>query len=80
VPEGSARSSAVALARDIASMPQTCMRNDRQSAREQWGAPTEAAAMSREFELGLESLAVDGTAGAARFAGGAGRHGSFADL
>jgi enoyl-CoA hydratase len=80
VPDGSARSSAVALAQAIASMPQTCMRNDRQSAREQWRAPTEAAAMSREFEVGLESLAVDGTAGAARFAAGAGRHGSFADL
>lgn len=80
VPEGSARAEAVALAKDIARMAQTCLRNDRQSAREQWGAPSEAAAIAREFELGIESLAVDGTAGAARFAAGAGRHGSFADL
>lgn len=80
VPEGSARSQAIALAQDIARMPQTCMRNDRQSAREQWGAPTEAAAMRREFELGLESIAVDGVAGAARFSAGAGRHGSFTDF
>lgn len=80
VPNGAARTEAVTLAKDIARMPQTCMRNDRQSAHEQWGAPTEAAALVREFELGLYSLAADGTAGAARFAAGAGRHGSFANL
>ena len=80
VPAGSARAEAVALARQIARLPQECMRNDRQSAREQWGAPSEAAAMAREFELGLDSLRIDGVAGAARFAAGAGRHGSFDDL
>lgn len=80
VPDGAARTEAVKLAKDIARMPQTCMRNDRQAAHEQWGAPTEAAALAREFELGLDSLTADGTAGAARFAAGAGRHGSFANL
>ena len=80
VPAGSARAAAVALARQIARLPQECLRNDRQSAREQWGAPSEAAAMAREFELGLDSLRIDGVAGAARFAAGAGRHGSFDDL
>lgn len=80
VPDGAARTEAVTLAKDIARMPQTCMRNDRQSAHKQWDAPTEAAALAREFELGLNSLAADGTAGAARFAAGAGRHGSFANL
>ena len=80
VPAGSARAEAVALARQIARWPQECLRNDRQSAREQWGAPSEAAAMAREFELGLDSLRIDGVAGAARFAAGAGRHGSFDDL
>ena len=80
VPAGSARSAAIELARQIARMPQECMRNDRQSAREQWGAPSEAAALLREFELGLDSLRIDGVAGAARFAAGAGRHGSFDDI
>ena len=80
VAAGSARAEAVALARQIARMPQECMRNDRQSAREQWGAPTEAAALEREFDLGLQSLRTDGVAGAARFAAGAGRHGSFDDI
>ncbi len=77
VPHGSARAEAITLAKDIARMPQECMRNDRQSARDQWGAPTEVAALAREFELGLDSIRVDGVAGAARFAAGAGRHGSF---
>ena len=77
VPAGAARAEAIALARQIARMPQECMRNDRQSAREQWGAPSEAAALQREFALGLDSLRIDGVAGAARFAAGAGRHGSF---
>lgn len=80
VAAGTARAEAIALAKEIARMPQVCMRNDRRSAFEQWGAPSEAAAMAREFELGLESLAVDGNAGAARFAAGAGRHGSFSDI
>ena len=80
VPAGAARAQAVALAREIARLPQECMRNDRQSAREQWGAPSEAAALAREFELGLDSLRIDGVAGAARFAAGAGRHGSFDDI
>lgn len=80
VAPGTARQEAVALAKDIARMPQECMRNDRQSANEQWGAPDEAAALAREFELGLGSLATDGVAGAARFADGAGRHGSFDNL
>jgi enoyl-CoA hydratase len=80
VPAGSARAAAVALAQQIARWPQECLRNDRQSARDQWGASSEAAALQREFELGLDSLRSDGVAGAARFAAGAGRHGSFDDL
>ena len=68
------------MAHELARLPQECLRNDRQSSFEQWGAPTETAAMAREFELGLTSLVVDGRAGAARFAAGAGRHGSFDDI
>lgn len=79
VPVGLAREAAQALAHEIARLPQTCMRGDRRSARAQWGYD-EAAAMRTEFEIGLTSLATDGVDGAARFAGGAGRHGSFEDL
>lgn len=80
VAAGTARAEAIALAKDLARMPQTCMRNDRRSAFEQWGASSEADALTREFELGLTSLAADGVAGAARFADGAGRHGSFDNI
>lgn len=80
VPAGTARSEAVALGHELARLPQECLRNDRQSSYEQWGAPTEQTAMAREFELGLTSLSEDGIAGAARFARGAGRHGSFDDI
>ena len=79
VPAGTAREAAVALAHDIARMPQTCLRGDRASARAQWGE-TEEAALRREFALGMVSLRTDGVAGAARFAAGKGRGGSFEDI
>ena len=79
VPADAALPEAVALAKELARLPQECLRNDRRSAREQWGASTEADALAREFELVLSSLRSDGVAGAARFAAGAGRHGSFDD-
>jgi enoyl-CoA hydratase len=74
VPRGQARAAAEELARQIAAFPQTCMRNDRASAYDSFDADFEAA-LARELERGLESLASDAVAGAARFAGGAGRHG-----
>lgn len=79
VPPGRAREEAVALAHEIARMPQTCMRGDRRSARAQWGE-TEESGMRREFEIGLASLEIDGVTGAGRFAAGKGRGGSFDDI
>jgi len=73
---GAALDAAVALATELAGFPQTCLRHDRLSAREQWGLDEEAA-MGRELEHGLVSLGADALAGAARFAGGEGRHGRF---
>jgi enoyl-CoA hydratase len=75
VPRGQSRAAAEALAREIAAFPQECMRNDRRSAWEQDGLALDAA-LAREFELGLQSLAHSAE-GAARFASGAGRHGKF---
>lgn len=79
VATGTVRDAAVALAHDIARMPNTCMRGDRRSARHQWGSD-EAAAIAAEFAIGLTSLREDGVGGAARFASGRGRGGSFADI
>lgn len=76
VAPGTARAAAEQLAREIAGFPQTCLRGDRASARHQDGVD-EAAAMRFEHEVGMASLAADTATGAARFAGGAGRHGTF---
>jgi enoyl-CoA hydratase len=76
VPNGTARGAAEALARDLAALPQTCLRSDRLSAYEQWDVDF-AAAMRNEFRRGAEVLASgEAQAGARRFAAGAGRHGA----
>jgi enoyl-CoA hydratase len=76
VPTGSERASAEELALQIARFPATCMRHDRLSLLEQEGM-SETAAFANEWEHGQISLATDARAGAARFASGAGRGGSF---
>ena len=79
VPAGEALNAAVELARQIASFPRTCMRNDRLSAIEQWGME-EDAAMRNEFQRGTATMATgESAAGASDFAKGAGRHGSARD-
>jgi enoyl-CoA hydratase len=74
--QGETRAAAEALAREIASFPQLCMRADRRSAYGQFGMELHRALMA-EFEGGLEALQAEGMAGALRFAGGEGRHGAF---
>jgi enoyl-CoA hydratase len=76
VGEGQALSAAVELAQQIARFPQTCLRNDRLSAIEQWGM-SESAAMRNEFKLGMKTVESGETrSGAAAFSSGSGRHGS----
>lgn len=77
VPKGQARQAAEQLAADLALLPQGCMRADRLSALRQWGL-SEPDAMAFEFES-FRQVAHESLAGAARFAGGAGRHGARAD-
>ncbi len=72
---GTALETSVALAHAIASLPQTCLRQDRLSVLEQWGR-SEEDAMGVELAHGLESLGADALEGASRFAAGAGRHGA----
>ncbi len=79
VPDGQARAAAEALALEIASFPQLCLRADRRSAYEAWSLD-ENAALANELRHGLAVIRSGETlAGAARFAAGAGRHGSFAE-
>jgi enoyl-CoA hydratase len=75
VPTGTARRAAESLAHELAALPQVCLRNDRLSVYDQEGLPEEEA-LRVEFEHGLRSLGADALEGAARFADGAGRHGS----
>jgi enoyl-CoA hydratase len=76
VERGGALAAAVALAHDLASLPQRCMRNDRLSAIEQWDLD-EVAATRNEAVRGRDTIASGETlAGAARFAAGAGRGGT----
>ena len=78
VAPGTALATAVALAHEIAALPQGCMRRDRQSSYEQWDLPLDEA-MANETALGLATIMSGETlAGAARFAGGEGRHGDRA--
>jgi enoyl-CoA hydratase len=78
VPKGQGRQAAEELAAELARFPQTCLRNDRLSAYEQFDLSLEHA-WRNEFKHGLASLRAGAQAGAARFANGAGRHGSFHD-
>jgi enoyl-CoA hydratase len=72
---GRARAEAVALAHELAALPQVCMREDRLSSYEQWGLGIDAA-LRREYEHGQRVLTSgESYEGASRFAAGAGRHG-----
>jgi enoyl-CoA hydratase len=77
VGRGEACAQAIALAQEIARFPQTCLRADRLSALRQWDL-SEEDAISNEMRGGLEVIASGETfSGAARFASGVGRHGTF---
>jgi enoyl-CoA hydratase len=76
VPPGRALDEAIAMAHQLAGLPQRCLRSDRASAFEQWDLSFEEA-MANETRHGLEVIASGETReGARRFAGGAGRHGA----
>lgn len=79
VPAGHALQAALDLARELIRLPQSCLRNDRLSAIEQWDLDEEAA-WRNELARGLDSLASgEAAAGARRFAAGEGRGGATVD-
>ena len=73
-----ALTAAVALAEDIAKFPEMCMRADRRSAIAQWSLDVDEA-LIQEGAGGYEVATTEAITGAARFSGGAGRHGNFND-
>jgi enoyl-CoA hydratase len=75
-PKGQALAHALALARELAALPQRCMRSDRLSAIEQWSLGAREA-MLNEFHRGMTVInSGESKEGATRFASGAGRHGA----
>lgn len=80
VPKGESRAEAEKIAAAIASMPQTCMREDRKSVYEQFDCDL-AEALANEYAHGERTLASGETReGAARFASGKGRGGNFGNI
>ena len=76
VPPGRARAVAEELARELAALPQACLRSDRAAALEGISLPT-GDAMANEFLHGLGVLSAPGfAAGVQRFRDGAGRGGA----
>ena len=76
VARGTTRAEAEKLAREIAGFPPIAMTSDRQSAYESFDRD-QASAVRREMELSLAARHAESQKGAARFAGGQGRHGKF---
>ena len=78
VPPGQARQAAEALAAEIAALPQTCLRSDRESTLDSLSLG-DADALANELRCGLTALAAPGLAAEiARFRDGAGRGGASA--
>lgn len=76
VEPGQALAAAVALAEELAALPQNCMRSDRRSALDQWSLDS-GDALSNETAIGMVTIRSGETVeGATRFAEGAGRHGT----
>jgi enoyl-CoA hydratase len=76
VPTGTARTAAEALAAERAALPSVCLQGDRASVYDAAGLPG-VEAIRVEFDHGMRTLASgEAVAGAARFAAGAGRHGT----
>lgn len=79
VPDGETRSAAEDMAHEIARFPQAAVRADRASIIETRGMPVRDA-LRHEWANGLNAVIREGVDGAARFAGGAGRHGDFGNI
>jgi enoyl-CoA hydratase len=75
VPKGTARAAAEQLAAQLAAFPQAALLADRRSALENSPLDDLPEALRREGAGGYQAVLAEGVEGAARFAGGAGRHG-----
>lgn len=79
VEDGQALPAAIELAQQVARFPQIALGSDRQSAYGQFDHPF-GEAIAKEAALAGEARRREAMAGARRFAGGKGRHGTFTDI
>ncbi len=79
VSAGQARAEAEKLAHELARFPQLCLRADRLSAHQQWGMDV-SEALRNEARGGVAPMQHEAQLGAARFAAGKGRGGSFGNI
>ncbi|VVE15835.1 enoyl-CoA hydratase [Pandoraea iniqua] len=75
VPEGMALQGAIALAQQLAALPQGALRADRRAAYAQWDLPLEDA-LRQEGAAGHDVVFSEGLEGARAFLSGVGRHGA----
>lgn len=80
VPHGEALAQSIKLAQEVSRFPQTCMRNDRMSAYEQWGQDFETAMINESVRGAATIRSGETVEGAKRFSSGKGRSGSFDDI
>lgn len=77
VAPGTALDAAVELAASLAAFPQRCLRSDRLASYDQWSLDLDDA-LAAEYRHGIATIESGETLeGAARFASGEGRHGTF---
>lgn len=79
VPDGQARAAAERLAQQIAAFPQLCLRTDRASAYAAFDADL-LSALRTEALAGAAPIRAGAREGAARFAAGVGRRGTFDNI
>jgi len=78
VPRGKALEEATVMAKQLLAFPQGCMLADRNSC--YYSAYTASSfedALKQEYDAGVKVIYTESVHGAAKFSGGAGRHGSF---
>ncbi|KAI0468804.1 ClpP/crotonase-like domain-containing protein [Xylaria cf. heliscus] len=81
VPKGQALAEATKIAKQLLTFPQLCMNVDRANCYYSvFNASSFEDALNNEFENGIKVITTESIAGAAKFSGGAGRHGAFASL
>ncbi|KAF4984196.1 hypothetical protein FDECE_17136 [Fusarium decemcellulare] len=78
VPKGQALAEATKIAKQLLGFPQECMNTDRTSCYySAYNASSFEDALSNEFREGVKVITTESIRGAAKFSGGAGRHGAF---